>query len=176
MTDDQLGRVISKHAMLYTNLFDGEQYERLGAAARALLSPPVATREAVEKWIADKCPGGSLAVKIHAALSHFAPPTSNAPILRMSVEDIAKEMTAAIRDRMDFAERGNIDIGALARVAHRLAQPVPEVDVDAGAKEALWRFWCAVPGRNPYASKEAAWREADAILRLHQGWKIHEER
>ena len=150
---------------------DDDHGSSVGMHTRALLAKPVATRETpareevAHKWaelleIERRYLTEAAVDNCMRLLSHFAPPTSNAPILRMSVEDIAKEMTAAIRDRMDFAERGNIDIGALARVAHRLAQPVPEVDVDAGAKEALWRFWCAVPGRNPYASKEAAWREA----------------
>jgi len=40
MTDEELGRAISKKAILYTNLFDGEQYERLGAAA--ILAAPSA--------------------------------------------------------------------------------------------------------------------------------------
>lgn len=129
MTDEELGR-----AIVDTWRTTSSGYAVVGARARALLSPPVATREAVRKWM---CTTESIRLLdernldgILAALSHFAPPASNVPILRMSEAEIGIAMRAEVDD-----DPRNWSIGDCARVAHRLAQPVPVVDPDAAAKD-----------------------------------------
>jgi len=81
-------------------------------------------------------PAVALAQKARALLS---PPASNAPILRMSKEQIISEFRQSWCDySLPTLPERVIDI--CARVAHRLAQPVPEVDKDDKARRLAWDF------------------------------------
>jgi len=125
--------------------------EEADALRRAILAArPEVTREAVEKWIREKCPVGSLAFKILAALSHFAPPREVRPIDGMSVEEIA----AMFREELTY--RDSIT-ATCARVAHRLAQPVPKVDPDAEAKRLAWEHVEACGLAGQYTNQSQFW-------------------
>lgn len=154
MTDEELGRkIVACGYGTAPNMYSG-----FGARARKLLTKPVATRAEIEKWWNEKCGvrtqyKTNLAVDfVFDALSHFSAPAYDPPIRTMSVGEIARAILRA----------GGTCALEHAREIHRLAQSEPAVDPDAGAKDALWEYWCALPGRNPHASKEMAWREASS--------------
>jgi hypothetical protein len=177
MTDEELGRAISKKAMLYTNLFDGEQYERLGAAAHTILAArPEVTREAVTDWFNDRynaSASNETVTFILAALSHFAPPP--APMLPricgMSVEEIEAQMFTHIQEKNRRME-GVLYVQECARVAHHLAQPERVVDPDANARRWMWLQYC---GEQPVAA-DRRWK-TDVELwdasaeRVRNGWR-----
>jgi len=86
MTDEELGKELVT-VFRNTPANNGNaDYIATGRRARTILAArPEVTREDVEKWIRDKCPVGSLAFKILAAIPHFAPPREARPIDGMSV-------------------------------------------------------------------------------------------
>lgn len=135
MTDEELGLKI-----VHAQPGEKEHYlAAVGRTARTLLAArPEVTREAVEKWCVEawgfKQPATDI---ILAALSHFAPAREARPIDGMSVEEIEKAFLKA--------RGGDLSAGVItksdARVAHRLAQPVPVVDADAEAKRLAFIWW-----------------------------------
>jgi hypothetical protein len=112
--------------------------------ARTILAAerPEVSREAVDKWIREKSPVGSLAFRILAALSHFAPPREARVIDGMSVEEIATELRLYCSEGPGY--RTHIPISRAAERIHRLAQPVPVVDPDAEAKRVFTTYVNAV--------------------------------
>lgn len=105
---------------------------------------PQVTREAVQEWASEwlhKTPISERRTNtnmIMDALSHFAPPREARPIDGMSVEEIRKEFPEPYpdvpRNRSELMAIINCILDTNARVAHRLAQPVPVVDPDAEAR------------------------------------------
>lgn len=164
MDDIELGRkIVWGNSSINNERQVSWDYASIGARARALLAKPVARPEAVSAFLEKNTHLMSVTSKdIELAmklLSHFAPPARPRMMIEgMSVAEIERAMK---EERNRPPAPISWDHCDAARVAHRLANtPAPEVDEHAAAKDALWRYWCAVPDRNPHASKEAAWREA----------------
>lgn len=85
---------------------------------------------------------------ILAALRHFrrAPePMELPPICGMTVEDIAGAIFASDEWKLNSNIPSHF---AAARIAHRLAQPVPKVDPDAGAR-AMCDDWAIKMNNQP---------------------------
>jgi len=143
MTDEELGREIMRGQTLTPGM--------IGARARALLTKPVATREAVMVRL-DEMPNrttwnANTVTQIMDALQHFAAPDRPKMMIEgMTVEDIELHMAP-------FTGLNSINIDTAARVAHRLANtPAPVVD-DAKAMELAWKWRTSVmaPGdRGPH--------------------------
>lgn len=187
MTDEELGRHLCQigNVKCDRSYMTSDWYAIFGAAARALLSPPVATKALPshdelkhEMWEAFRnCDGtygeiasacATVARQYLDALSHFAPPASNAPILQMSVEEIERDMRS---ERGKKSPKYLWDHRDAARVAHRLAQPVPEVDPDAGAKRLALEHHSA-DCVNIYSSPDDYWQNAVTEAR-RVFWRKH---
>jgi hypothetical protein len=148
MTDEELGRKIWAHDGNDLNKphpTHAQWFASLGAAARALLTKPPATREAVAKWhyetYAMKSGTWTEMDSILAAIQHFAAPDRpKTRIEGMTETEIAQYIASAHRP-MDMIgctyppETRESFANHAARVAHRLANtPAPVVDEDAEAK------------------------------------------
>lgn len=152
MTDEELGA------------FCREQLTKAGFVNCAILAKPVATKEAVERRLenspVDAAWNKNTVLHIMDALTYFAPPASNVPIFSEIQEErqrqdaqwggVKHDDKHSPRDwasfvgrqmfndydgpsRQAFVKASALCVAAIE--AHdRLAQPVPEVDPDAGAK------------------------------------------
>lgn len=74
------------------------------------------------------------------------------PICGMSVDEIAEEIDEG-RGRQDASRYNWVELSA--RVAHRLAQPVPKIAREAAKAKRLCWIWHKVT--NPKITEEAAW-------------------
>ena len=175
MTDEELGRRVIR---LINNAPRGKKLEiYLGAEVNKLLAArPEVTREAVEDFAKKQVrPFGDVDANwkaaseiAHRAISHFAPAREARPIDEMSVEDLKRA----------FAEQysgGSVSVSVefCARVAHRLAQPVPVVDADAEAKRLAWlQYNTATPPGHPhryFVDVEELWHNHTEQWR--NGWR-----
>jgi len=142
----------------------------LARYARTILAAerPEVTREAVHEWVMNRQVGQALEVHVWEALSHFAPPREVRPIDGMSVNqiEVAIETERATKNshipcNPDFAEMA-------ARIALRLAQPVPKVDPDAEAKRECWAYFSAA-FPDDYKNEKDCW--ADRTDPQRRGWR-----
>lgn len=126
---------------------------------------------------------GKDAIALQIVMSVYNAAPANAPILGMEFGEILGEMREAGQSfamPRDIAEAERIIFVVqqdCARVAHHLAQPVPEVDPDAAAKRLAWLHYTVTEntsglttGNRRYPRNEAElW--ADMPESNRNGWR-----
>jgi len=162
---NELWKELRRAAMLAPGSLDAQSvWIAVADRARALLCGPEPTREEILAWYNTNPNTVQLLSTmdiILAALRHFrrAPAEVELPQCYGWTEE---------QWRKAFGNTELIRRNDAARVAHRLAQPLPKVDPDAEAKRVAWEFYSIMtPGK--FSSKEEMW--CDLGPELWNGWR-----